>query len=66
VRYVSPRLALRYEGATEVLSLREGKLAVANLKANKMGEYELSVCLGEGLEKIEVGIESRGKVVCSP
>ena len=49
-----------------MLSLREGKLAVANLRANKMGEYELSLCLGEGLDKIEMSIESRGKVICSP
>jgi len=39
VRYISPKLTLKYEGATEVLSLRDGKLAIANIKANKVGEY---------------------------
>lgn len=37
VRYISPKITLKYEGSTDVISLQHGKMAVASVKANKLG-----------------------------
>lgn len=37
VRYVSPKISLKYLGSTEIVSLMQGKLAVVSLKPNKLG-----------------------------
>jgi hypothetical protein len=65
VKFVSPRLTLRFEGSSDVVDLLQGRMAVANIKVNKLGEYELEITLGEGLSKLAVTIETRGKATAS-
>ena len=40
-------------------------MAVASIRANKVGEYELGIILGEGIQKMEMAVESRGKITSS-
>lgn len=51
VHYVSPKLILKYEGNSEVASILQGKLAIVNVKANKLGEYPIEIGL-EGISKV--------------
>ena len=56
---------MKYEGGSDIVHLVNGKIAVASLKPNKMGEYQLDVVLGDSMPKIEMSIETRGKVTVS-
>ena len=37
VKYVSPSLGIKFEGNSDVVSLLQGKMAVAAIRANKIG-----------------------------
>jgi len=39
VRYISPALTIKYEGSSDCVSLLQGKMNVAQIKGNKLGEY---------------------------
>lgn len=54
IHYVMPKLRLKFEGNSQVVSLVGSKMPVSRLKANKIGEYILEVGLMEGLPKMEV------------
>lgn len=56
VRYVSPKITLKYLGNTEVVTLLQGKLAIISLKPNKLGEYELDIELEDSLPKMELQV----------
>ena len=47
IRYVSPRMLLKYDGNSEMMSLPQGRMGVASIKANKLGEYPLEVMFGD-------------------
>lgn len=42
IRYLSPKLVLKFEGSTQILSLAPGQLTVVSLKPSKLGEYQLA------------------------
>ena len=65
VRYVSPTIQLKFEGRSDIQSLSNGRIAIARIKANKSNEYNLDLILGKELDKIEIGIETRGKLSVS-
>ena len=56
MKFISPTLTMKYEGGSDIVHLVNGKIAVASLKPNKMGEYQLDVVLGDSVPKIEMSI----------
>ena len=47
VHYIAPKMKIKYEGSSDVLSVYGNKVALCELSPNKHGEYQLDLAVDQ-------------------
>jgi hypothetical protein len=53
---------VKFEGKSDYVSISKNTITVLRLKANKLGEYSFELGLSEGNPRMNVSVETRGKM----